>query len=394
MKNTYWLIFAVAVVLLLVGSLLPEESYASVRSEAVWQTGLHTSAVKVSCTYLKEDGQIVLLNDLSQTRTIELELTSNREVVKGTLHYTVSPVNAVAVQILGTANATAEGSKVRLTLTPGAVMQDTEVTLALCWTAETGETLSGDFRFAVPGQGSTSDDTQGKQNNTANAKMTIMEQFVPGAAVAVTVEHPSSNERIVLSLAGNNFPAGTRYSTEDSLRETVLYDPAKICLQTAGQQTMAFVTLPSSEVSGAVTMQAVLTGSDYETQLQAQTMPVAGTLELPSDYIYTLSNGDSFTVALPSGWKDCTLSYMVQLLTQTQQGIAYKTVVNTGSHGLSVVSGADGITVGLNGADMQAGTYQLVLVWSYQTYIVAQQQVTFHISYPERSTNVTGGNVA
>ncbi len=393
-RNTYWLFLALAVVLSLCIGLWPEDSYASVRSEAVWHTGLHTSAVKVSCTYLKEEGQTVLLNDLTQTRTITLTLTSNREVVNGTLHYTVSPQNAVSVQIPETVNATKAGTQVELVLTPKEVAQDTEVTLSLVWASETGETLRGDYQFTVPGQETSTKDTQTKQNTAENAKLTVMEQFVPGAAVAVTVQHPSRNEKIVLSMAGNHFPAGTRYSTEDSLQETILYDPAMISLQTAGQETRAFVILPSGTTTEPVTMQAVLVGSDYETQLQAQTTPIAGTLELPDAYLYKLSNGDSFTLELPSGWKDCTLSYTVQRLTQTQQGIIYQTVASTESHGLSVVSGTDGITVSLNSTDMQAGTYQLVLVWSYQTYTVAQQQVTFHISYPERSTTVTGGNAA
>ena len=390
-RNTYWLLFAAAAALLLTVGLWPEASYASVRSEAVWHTGLHTSAVKVSCTYLKAEGQTVLLQDLTQKRTVGLTLTSNREIVNGTLHYTVSPKNAVSVQIPETANATQDGTQVDLVLTPNAVAQDKEVTLCLKWTSETGEILQGDFCFTVPGEKTTSNNTQTKQDTVSNAKLTVMEQFVPGAAVAVMVRHPSQNEKIVLSMAGNPFPAGTRYSTEDSLQETILYDPAMIQLQTTGQATTMLVTLPTGVVSETVTVQAKLIGSDYETQLQAQTTPIAGTLELPDPYLYKLSNGDAFTLELPSGWKGCTLSYTVQLLTQTQQGIAYKTVSNTGSNGLSIVSGTEGITVSLNGTELQAGTYQLVLVWNYQTYTVAQREVTFHVSYPERSTPQTGG---
>ena len=390
-RNTYWLLFAAAAVLLLTVGLWSGTSYASVRSEAVWHTGLHTSPVKVSSTYLKAEGQTVLLNNLIQKRTVGLMLTSNRGTVNGTLHYTVSPKNAVSVQIPETVNATQDGTQVDMVLTPNVVAQDTEVMLSLKWTSETGEILRGDYRFTVPGQAIIPTDTQTKQDTVSNAKLTVMEQFAPGAAVAVTVRHPSQNEKIVLSMAGNHFPAGTRYSTEDSLQETILYDPAMIQMQTTGQETTMFVTLPTGAVSEAFTIQAKLIGSDYETQLQAQTTPIAGTLELPDSYLYKLSNGDSFTLALPSGWKGCTLSYTVQLLTQTKQGIAYKTVANTGSNGLSVVSGTDGITVSLNGTALQAGTYQLVLVWNYQTYTVAQREVTFHVSYPERSTAQTGG---
>ena len=110
-KSTYWLFLIALAVVLLTGSLFPKESYANMRSEAVWETGLQTSAVKVSADFLKEGGQNVLLWDLTQQRMMDLTFTTNRGSVNGTLQYSVSPQNAVSVQAPTNVKATAEGTK-------------------------------------------------------------------------------------------------------------------------------------------------------------------------------------------------------------------------------------------------------------------------------------------
>jgi len=82
----------------------------------------------------------------------------------------------------------------------------------------------------------------------------------------------------------------------------------------------------------------------------------------------------------------------VQKLTQTEEGFVYETNVSTESQGLSVVNNTSNISVTLTGSNLPAGTYRLLLVWNYQIYTVAQREVTFHVSYPERVTAQTGGN--
>lgn len=392
-KRAYWLFLVVAVCVLCVFGLSPKDSYASVRNEAVWETGLQTSAVKVTADYLCEDGQTVLMNDLTQSRTVRLILTANREAIGGTLACSVSPQNAATVQAPETVTVTDTDTVVELILTPGVVSQDTYAVLSVCWTAENGQTLQGDFHFAVPAQSAQQEDSLRSEKTVSGVTINAMKQFVPGSAVALTVKYPSDCQQIRLSLAGEVFPAGTRYSTEYDSEDVLLYDPAQICLETAGTKQMTvLVTLPAETVSDAVTFQANVIGADYVTTVQAQSTPVDGALLLPDAYFYKLTDGGSFTVPFPGGWDGCTLSYTVQKLTQTQQGIAYETTVNTESQGLSVVSNTNNISITLTGRDVPAGTYQLLLVWNYQTYTVAQQAVTFHISYPDRVTAVTGGN--
>lgn len=392
-KKAYWLFLAVATCVLCVFGLLSKDSYASVRNEAVWETGLQTSAVKVTADYLNTEGQTVLLQALTQSRTVRLVLTANREALSGTLTCSVSPQNAATVQAPETVTATDAGSAVELILTPGAVAQDTDAVLSVCWTAQNGQILQGDFHFSVPAQSVQQEDSLSSENTVSGVTLNAMEQFVPGSAVALTVKYPSDCQQIRLSLAGEVFPAGTRYSTEYDYSDILLYDPALICLENdKTKQTTVLVTLPAEAVSDTITFQANVIGADYETSVQVQSEPIDGALHLPDTYFYTLTDGDSFTLPFPGGWDGCTLSYTVQKLTQTQQGIAYKTVVNTESQGLSVVSNTNNISVTLTGRDVPAGTYQLLLVWNYQTYAVAQQAVTFHVSYPERSTAMTGGD--
>lgn len=391
-KSTYWLFLIAMAVVLLTGSLFPEESYANMRSEAVWETGLQTSAVKVSADFLKEGGQNVLLWDLTQQRTMDLTFTTNRGSVNGTLQCSVSPQNAVSVQAPTNVKATAEGTKATLVLTPETVTRDTQVILSLTWTAESGEKLQGNFQFTVPASSGSTTESQQKTSTTGNATMSVMKQFASGAAIVVELEHPANCEKIALSLAGMKFPIGTRYSMEDGSNEYVLFDPAQISMENNGRKhTSVLITLPKVNIASTFTLQANVIGPDYETQLQAQTEAISDALVLPENYFYALSDGGSFTMPLPTNWSGCTLSYTVKRLTQTQQGIQY---IGSDSQGLSVISKANGIVVSLTGRDMPAGTYQLLLVWKYQTYTVAQQEVTFHVSYPERSTVQTGGNAA
>ena len=394
-KSTYWLILVVMVGTLLLLGLIPGESYANMRSEAVWQTGLQTSATKISADYLKEGGQIVILKDLTQTRTIELMFSTNRENVSGTLSYSVSPKNAVSVQAPETVNATAAGTTASLILTPAAVSQDTPVVLSIRWTAWSGEVLTGNFHFTIPAQAGNQAQTQPVQSAVPGVEISAIAQFVPGTAIPVTVAHPVDCEQIVLSLAGENFPAGTRYATEYDQQEVLLYDPAPISVQTEnGKQTTVLITLPVERANGTVALRADILGPDYAISVQTQATSIGSALELPETYFYAITDGSSFTAPFPGGWSGCTLSYTVQLLTQTSQGITFETTANTSSKGLSVISNGNGINVSLTGKDMPAGTYRLLLVWNYQTYTIAQREVTFHISYPERSTIQTGGNVA
>lgn len=392
-KKTCWLLMITAVCAILGCALMRSESYASMRSEAVWQTGLQTASVTVSSDYLAEGGQTVLLDTLTQERTLSFKLTSNRLTRSGTVSWAVTPENALTVQAAEAATATAEGAQVDMTLTPGALAQDTEVTLSVYWTAETGEQLQGDFVMLLPGQEEAEQQEQTQAEQTeVEASMTAMESFVAGSAIVVTLNHPSDTKQLLLSMAGEAFPAGTRYTTDYDQKETVLYDPARICLQTGGtRQTVVLLKLPQTDLPQEIMLQADVASESGAICLQAASAQTAGSLALPNSYFYELNGDDSFTLTMPAGWGGCTLSYTVQKLTETESGIAYESVANIGSQRLSVTGSAEEITVSLTGADMQAGTYRLLLVWSYQTYTVADQQVTFHISYPDRIAVATAG---
>ena len=392
-KKAYWLFLAVATSIFCVFGLLPNDSYASFRNEAVWETGLQTSAVKVTADYLHEDGQTVLMKDLTQSRTVRLVLTANREALNGTLSCSVSPQNAATVAAPQTVTVTDAGTVVELVLTPNAVAQDTNAVLSVSWTTQKGQSLRGNFHFTVPAEGAQQENPTGSDKTVSGVTMSAMKQFAPGSAVALTVKYPLDSRQIRLSLAGEAFPAGTRYSTEYDSRDVLLYDPAQICLETDGTKQMTvLVTLPADSVANTVTFRANVIGTDSETPVQAQSEPISGALLLPNTYFYKLTDGSSFTVPFPGGWTGCTLSYTVQKLTQTEEGFVYETNVSAESQGLSVVNNTSNISVTLTGSNIPAGTYRLLLVWNYQIYTVAQREVTFHVSYPERVTAQTGGN--
>lgn len=389
--KTYWLLISTAICAALGCGLMISESYASVRSEAVWQTGLQTASVAVSSDYLAKDGQTVLLNPLTDKKTVSLTLRTSGQTKAGTLSCMVIPENALNVEAPATATATAEGTQVDLILTPAAVAQDTQVTLSVSWSAETGEQLRGDFVAVIPAEEAGAQQPSVQQAEL-EASMTVMEEFVTGSAVMVALSHPSDTRELSLSMAGQLFPAGTRYTTEYDPEETVLYDPAKISLSTgSAKQTVVLLKLPENGLPQEITLRADITSESGSATCEKKVTRVAGSLELPNNYFYEMNGDDAFTLAMPAGWGGCTLSYTVQKLTETQTGITYETIADIGSHGLSVTGSANEITVSLTGTDMQAGTYRLQLVWNYQTYTVADQQVTFHISYPERIAVATAG---
>lgn len=380
--KTYWLLIVTAIFFAMGCGLFLEDSYASPRGEAVWQTGLQTAPLTVTSDYLAEDGRTVLLDPLTQERTVSFMLTTNQKTRTGTISCTVTPANAATVQAPTTATATTGGTRVDIRLTP--VASHEKVTLSVSWSAETGEQLKGDFVMQSSAE-------QGSQPEQMDASIKVMEAFVANSAAVVNLTHPADAQRIVLSMAGNAFPAGTSYTTEYAQEETVLYDAMPISLPTDGRkQSVILLRLPHTVQPQEITLQADVTGESAAACLQAKTTLLSDSVALPNGYFYEMRGDDSFVLPLPAGWGGCTLSYTVQRLTGKSGNITYETIADPGSS-LAVTGGAKDITVSLKGTALQAGTYRLQLVWNYQTYTVADQQVTFHISYPERIDVATAG---
>ena len=75
--KAYWLLIITAL-FLVSGGLFVGESYASRRSEAVWQTDLQTAPQTVTSDYLAKDGRTVLLEPLTGERTLSFTLTAGQ----------------------------------------------------------------------------------------------------------------------------------------------------------------------------------------------------------------------------------------------------------------------------------------------------------------------------
>lgn len=389
-KKIYWLVLMTATVFFLC-ALMPGGSYGSMVSSDTWQTQLQTSAITVTGDYLTQGGQRVLLAPLTEERTVRFSLKADRLQMNGNLAYTVSPTNAVTVHGGKTLTATQAGAAGELVLTPGAVSQETAVTVTVRWTGENGQVLQADFLTTVA-PGTTPEQPQQTQPQ-GGATMTVGAETAIGAATPVNVTYPAGTEQLVLSLEGGAaFPAGTGYRTDYNEERTVLYDPAQIRLPASGKEKMVLLTLPDSMVAAGqpITLQTQVITQTGSAVLTGQTKPVAASLQLQGNEFHVLSAGQSCVLNLPAGWSGCSLSYTVSQFTQTQNGFVYQTVVNSDSKGLSVTGDANGIVIRVTGNGLQAGTYRLTLVWSYQTYTIAQRNVTFYVGYPD--TGITGGN--
>lgn len=389
-KKAYWLLLTAAVLLCCSGMMLGE-SYGSMASADAWQTRLPTAAVAVSSDYLVQGGQRVLLKPLTAERTIRVSLKTNHSQMNGSLSCTASPENAVTVQAEQTLTATQAGIDAELVLTPGDVTEETRVTITVRWTAESGQILQADFLTTVAPE--TAEQT-GHAQAQVDATMSVGTEVVSGAAIPVVLSYGTDTQQILLSLAeGAEFPANTSYRIGYGEETTVLYDPMQILLQPGTEkEAVVLVTLPAStlETTQSITLQARVTTSAGEAILTGQTTSLPASVLLQEDIFYVLTVGESCVLELPAGWNGCSLSYTVERLTQTESGIAYQTATGTGSQGLSVTGDANGITIGVTDNGLQAGTYRLTLVWSYQTYTVARQNVTFYVGYPDNA--VTGGN--
>ena len=389
-KKAYWLLLT-AVVLLYCSGIMLGESYGSMVSTDVWQTWLHTASVTASSDYLVQGGQRVLLKPLTAERTLRVSLKTNHSQMNGNLSCTVYPENVVTVQAEQNITATQDGVGVDLVLTPGDVTTETPVTITVRWTAESGQVLQADFMTTVALE--TAQQTQWPQGQV-DATMTVGAEVVSGAAIPVILNYGTDTQQILLSLAeGAEFPANTSYRMDYSEETTVLYDSAQILLQPGSEkETVVLVKLPAStlETMQSITLQARVTTPAGEAVLTGQTTSLPASVLLQEDVCYILTAGKSCPLALPAGWDGCSLSYTVERLTQTESGIAYQAVTSTGNQGLSVTGDADGITISVADNGLQAGTYRLMLVWSYQTYTVARQNVIFYVGYPDNA--VTGGN--
>lgn len=389
-KKTYWLALTAAVILCCAGLMLGK-SYGSMATADAWQTQLQTSAATVSSDYLVQGGQRILLKPLTAERTISVSLKTNHSQMNGNFSCTVSPEDAVTVQSEQTLTATQAGISVELVLTPGDVTEETPVTITVCWTAESGQVLQADFLTTVAPE--TVQQTQQTQVQM-EAAMTVGTEVVSGAAIPVILSYGADAQQILLSMAdGAEFPANTSYIIGYGEEITVLYDPMQIVLQPGSEmESVVLLTLPAStiETNQTITLQARVTTPAGESVLTAQSTSLSASVLLQEDIFYVLTAGESCALELPAGWTGCSLSYTVERLTQTESGIAYQTATSTGNQGLSVTGDANGITISVTDNGLQAGTYRLTLVWSYQTFTVARQNVTFYVGYPDNA--VTGGN--
>lgn len=385
-----WPILTASALILTCLALTPGESHASIQSVDTWQTALQTSADTLSSDYLAAGGQTVLLAPLSTERTVTFSLFSSRAQVDGTLHCTVQPENAVTVTAEESVSATAEGTAVTMILTPAAEMAGTEVTVSVNWTAEDGRQMSADFKTTL---------TEDAPEETADqsqieASLAVMEEFIPGTAMVVTIRHPADCSQILLGLGDSGaLPAGTVYSADHGATGIKLYDAMQLQLQPAnGKETLLLLQLPEEMESGSpVNIWANVICESGAAALSAQTTPLDKTLQLPENTLRVLTADSSMHLDLPDRWSNCTMSYTLQRLTEDNGTIGYTTVSASGD-GFAVSANEDGITVSLAGDQVQAGTYRLTLIWRYEAYAIAQKDVAFYINYWDCSgTGTTGG---
>ena len=201
-KKKYWL-FLMAVILC--WGLLPGETNASVASSDVWQTVLPTTEVTASSEYLTRDGQTILLNPLTESRTISISVKTNHSQMEGSLSYTVTPANAVTVSASEELTATQAGAEAALVLTPGQVDAETKATIAVRWEGQSGQVLVADFVTVVAPE-----ETRQWPQVRQDATLTVGAEAMPGVAVPVTVTYPADTTQVVLSLnSGAAFPALT-----------------------------------------------------------------------------------------------------------------------------------------------------------------------------------------
>lgn len=176
---------------------------------------------------------------------------------------------------------------------------------------------------------------------------------------------------------------GLRYSLDDGVTYTQLHDWNKIYLplQTS-ENTLLILDYSLCGITEQSDLKVVLERQNDDTHKQQMvTLSVENTNpgdDLPEWALVTTEQPWSLSL----GWNGCDYSWQAYRLTQTDRGLAYVQVQMP--EGFVTNATAQELKISIrSGEDAPlAGTYQLLLQWSFEGIVCGEATIPFFINYP------------
>jgi len=176
---------------------------------------------------------------------------------------------------------------------------------------------------------------------------------------------------------------GLRYSLDNGATYTQLHDWNKIYLPLqASENTLLILDYSLCGITAQSSLKVLLERQNDDTHRQ-QTVTLGVVDTNPED---GLPKGTVVTTeqpwSLPMAWNGCDYSWQVYRLTQTDRGLAYVQVEMPEGFLTNATAQELEISVRFGDDAPLAGTYQLVLQWSFEGIVCGEATVPFFINYP------------
>lgn len=415
-RKAYWGLLSAAMVAA-AALLLVRPTYSHYANTTYWNTVLSPTVTTVTSDCLTQDGQTILLNDLTleldedgEAASTAIPISFNAPVgTEGTLKYSVSGETAAVLSVELPDTIAGGATTAVLLLTPIlTVHAPTEAEILVTWTV--GDAVrTGTFRVTVPevtqedlpaeetDEPVESDEVSDGQTEETDAEaqsdepvatvaepvaLTTVEDsrislngvtaFDLAALLPIQPETAESGLSLELGLQGEDgalaaLPAFTRYSVDGGLSYTLLYHGGTIPLaeMDGGGFPLVLLDLSGTGVTEGTTL-TLMTQRESDGQLLQSVWSTTATKLLPADSANNpkvLTRSGAAVYTLPAAWSGAesnnsiSVTYAVTMLTET--------VITDETTGVSrreaeyrtvALDGTDGLTAAVTSDETGAST--------------------------------------
>lgn len=213
--------------------------------------------------------------------------------------------------------------------------------------------------------------TGGSDYQAGTAKdgfLTGMEEFDPGALLAVQIRVPEGSDSVILS----DLPKLTRYSTDGGANYTMLYYGGSAELKVRGKNMTVLLDLGATKLTDPLTLTAeVFSGEDSLGCAALTARPSVALTDFEDMASPLIVGKTALNMGLPTNMGGAELYYSLTRPDGTTENMP----LIADENGSLVIDPMN------DGVQAAAGTYLLDINWNYQGAIVATQQLTFYINY-------------
>lgn len=353
---------------------------------ASWQGGLQfLKKTAITSNLLSAKGQTVVIGQMSQTQTVEIQLICEGGVPEGIFTYTASD-GYVAVDF-GQPQVSGSMLTVDVTFTQAVTLDAAHTeTVQIVWTPDDNqsELLWADFQVPIVPESENSENLPDNSDTPKADKNLIAvcgKNYSNEMPIALTL---SPNPGYTIWLSGNDepFPAMTRYTING--KTVVLYDGGEIPIQ-ADQSVTVLVDVSRTPLASAASCEvtaSVNQGDQKYTHTVELNRIEHGHFVQPDDPLI-LTVGNTLDLLAKNRWEVCSNAYTLYRLETDNNGEIGWVKLEEAQSGIQRgENGAGNICLFIaEGSRPLAGTYMLRLARIFGDTEVFCEEIAFFVQY-------------